>query len=168
MGGKGSGRKPSPCGTPAKYRYHRARGQDCPVCRDAWNDYIRANYRRKHGPSRKSGKSKTDALEARLVVLEAKLARGGCADCGRPITLENYMAFDLDHVNPADKSFTISTKYKHVGHDRLRAEIAKCELLCAYCHRLRTHRDRHHLLQIAKERRGLAAQHPTLFEEPTP
>ena len=167
MGGKGSGRKPSPCGTPAKYRYHRARGQDCPVCRAAWNDYIRARYKPKRPGLTGRARSRNEALEARLVVIEAKLARGGCADCGRPITLENYMAFDLDHVDPADKSFTISTKYKHVGHDRLRAEIAKCELLCAYCHRLRTHRDRHHLLQIAKERRGLAAQHPTLFEEPT-
>jgi hypothetical protein len=95
-------------------------------------------------------------------VLEAKLARGGCEDCGRAITVDNYFAFDLDHENPAEKAFTISSKYKHVSHDALRAEIAKFRLLCAYCHRLRTYRDRHHLIQIAQERRGQAA-HPTLF-----
>ena len=163
MGGKGSGPQPSPCGTPAKYRWHRVRKQDCAICKEAWRVYRKNNYRKKNGPSKKSGRSKQIALEARRIVLEAKLARGHCADCQRVITIDNYFAFDLDHIDPANKSFTISHKYKHVGLEALQAEIAKCRLLCAFCHRLRTHRDHHHLLQIAKIKRGHVV-HPTLFD----
>jgi hypothetical protein len=56
-----------------------------------------------------------------------------CTDCG-----QNYPPFvmDFDHVR--------GTKVRGVGEmrlystDRLIAEIAKCEVVCANCHRIRT------------------------------
>lgn len=57
-----------------------------------------------------------------------------CADCG-----VQYPPFvmDFDHRNPAEKSFTISVGLTHTL-DRLAEEIAKCDVVCANCHRVRT------------------------------
>jgi len=99
------------------------------------------------------------------LILEQKLARGACLECAREITVETVFAFDLDHRDPATKSFTISSHYGSVSLVDLQAEIDKCDLLCAFCHRLRTFRDWHHLLQVARSRGGRISLHPTLFEE---
>ena len=161
MGGPGSGRRPAPCGTTAKYQWHRKRGEDCGECRAAMREKSRQRYkpkgRKRNGAERKA--------KARELVLAAKLARGACLECRREISIENVFAFDLDHRDPVEKSFTISAKYSHVSLAELQAEIDKCDLLCAFCHRLRTYRDWHHLLQIAAKRGGRLSHHPTLFEE---
>ena len=63
-----------------------------------------------------------------------KMSRG-CQDCGyagHPAVLE------FDHVRGV-KSFTIGHK-AHYSLDRLKAEVAKCDVVCANCHRLRHHR----------------------------
>jgi hypothetical protein len=43
---------------------------------------------------------------------------------------------DFDHVGD-DKILDISHMRRH-NLDKLRAEIAKCEVVCACCHRIRT------------------------------
>lgn len=162
MGGPGSGRRPSPCGTAAKYQWHRKRGEDCPTCRTAAS----AAARLRRGP--KPSRSRTTAerkAKARQLILEQKLARRACLECAREITVETVFAFDLDHRDPAQKSFTVSSRYGNVSLADLQAEIDKCDLLCAFCHRLRTFRDWHHLLQVARSRDGSVSVHPTLFEE---
>lgn len=60
-----------------------------------------------------------------------KLARG-CADCGYA---QHPAALDFDHLS--NKSFAIAQ-----GRDRkwtlILEEIAKCDVVCANCHRIRT------------------------------
>ena len=62
------------------------------------------------------------------------LKTGPCADCGNTYPPE---CMDFDHRPDEDKSFDISR-----GSVRawpvVEAEIAKCELVCANCHRIRT------------------------------
>jgi hypothetical protein len=65
---------------------------------------------------------------------EYKLERG-CADCGyrdRPEALE------FDHLPEFEKSFTISLKVMSKTLDKLQEEVAKCEVVCSNCHRIRT------------------------------
>lgn len=57
-----------------------------------------------------------------------------CADCKG--TYPSYV-MDFDHVGD-DKLINVSTAVK-VGRRRLLAEAAKCEIVCANCHRQRTH-----------------------------
>ncbi len=58
----------------------------------------------------------------------------GCVDCGYNA---HPSALEFDHLPGAIKSFTISGRT--LGNaDRIRAEIAKCEVVCANCHRVRT------------------------------
>lgn len=55
-----------------------------------------------------------------------------CTDCGK---CYHHEVMEYDHV-VGKKAFSISTA-RSVGLDRLRAEIDKCELVCANCHRMR-------------------------------
>lgn len=57
-----------------------------------------------------------------------------CADCGQCF---HPIAMDFDHVG--DKVAGISQMLR-VGYtaQQIRGEIAKCELVCANCHRVRT------------------------------
>ena len=55
-----------------------------------------------------------------------------CADCGMRYEPEQM---DFDHVRDIKRA-NISTML-HVGLEQLLAEIAKCEVRCANCHRVR-------------------------------
>jgi 5-methylcytosine-specific restriction endonuclease McrA len=54
-----------------------------------------------------------------------------CADCGN---MFHPAAMDFDHLG--DKKFTISGA--DVALKTLMDEIAKCEIVCSNCHRIRT------------------------------
>ncbi len=59
----------------------------------------------------------------------------GCVDCGYA---ENPVALQFDHIGD-DKEFTIADNLT-CSTERLEAEVAKCEVVCANCHHIRTHR----------------------------
>ncbi len=112
-------------------------------CIDCSREYLRRHYKR-HADryrARAAARNEQRRRVVRSILQEAK-ARP-CADCGR-----RYPAFvmDFDHVDPETKRFTI-------GRDGwstrtlidLRGEIAKCDVVCANCHRLRTHTRRRSL-----------------------
>lgn len=62
------------------------------------------------------------------------LKAGPCLDCG-----VSYppCVMDFDHREPGTKRFNVS---QMAGQDEatIRAEVAKCDLVCSNCHRLRT------------------------------
>lgn len=60
-----------------------------------------------------------------------------CADCG-----EVYPHYVMDYDHLGDKEFEISDRPGGRSKERLLAEIAKCELVCANCHRERSHQRR--------------------------
>ena len=58
-----------------------------------------------------------------------------CADCSESYP---YWMMDFDHLR--DKEFSLSCFWRvTVDPVRVRAEIDKCEIVCANCHRTRTH-----------------------------
>lgn len=59
-----------------------------------------------------------------------------CVDCGGRF---HPVQMDFDHRDPAEKRFTLS-KVQLKGRDELLAEVAKCDVVCSNCHRLRTRR----------------------------
>lgn len=66
------------------------------------------------------------------------LRRVPCADCGG--TFEPYQ-MDFDHRDPTTKSFEVTTgRAMLMSRDRLLEEVAKCEILCANCHAIRSAR----------------------------
>jgi 5-methylcytosine-specific restriction endonuclease McrA len=72
-----------------------------------------------------------------------------CADCKRYFP---YYVMDFDHVK--GKSFQISHRTLN-SFDALHKEIAKCEIVCSNCHRIRTHRERDHKKTSLKGRSSI-------------
>jgi hypothetical protein len=104
--------------------------------REAKRAYDRA-YHAARTPEAKARKIALQADRQRnnLRELRAYKAERGCADCGEsdPIVLE------FDHRDPSQKDDNIGDAY-HGGWSlsRLLAEAAKCDVVCANCHRRRT------------------------------
>lgn len=63
------------------------------------------------------------------------LKKKSCMDCGNSFP---PVCMDFDHRNPAEKIDQISELIARVSLKRLLEEIAKCDLICANCHRIRT------------------------------
>lgn len=78
----------------------------------------------------------------RTLVLREALRRykeqHSCKDCGGRFIAE---VMEFDHTR-GQKKFSICEKGGDVSLATLKAEIAKCDLVCANCHRIRTYRRR--------------------------
>jgi hypothetical protein len=59
-----------------------------------------------------------------------------CADCGVQYP---YYVMEFDHLDADTKEFNVSAGVTSRSYERLMAEIAKCEVVCANCHAERTH-----------------------------
>jgi hypothetical protein len=158
MGGKGSGRKPAPCGTPAAYRAHWKRKETCQLCKTAWADYLRSK-RKPKTHRRQSAPVLSPLQKHRELVRNEKLLRGACMDCGLIIDDRTIVCIDFDHRDPALKSFTISQQMGRGHCSDIIEEMAKCDAVCRNCHAIRTHEAKHYLF-----RRDQRVMHETLFD----
>ena len=69
----------------------------------------------------------------RKYLMEYKQSRG-CSDCGESYP---YYMLDFDHLE--DKKHNLSALGQFNSLDELKDEVAKCEVVCANCHRIRTY-----------------------------
>jgi hypothetical protein len=103
----------------AKKRHHQKYG---------WGGRKRSISRK----ARDKKRSKEHIERNTLYVYNEKVVRG-CSHCSerRPSTL------DYHHVEPDKKEFEISNLMRRgLSFKKMKAEIAKCILLCANCHRV--------------------------------
>ena len=70
-------------------------------------------------------------MRAALVELKSK----PCMDCGNTFP---SCVMDFDHRNPEDKKYNVSQMVCRYSWTKILEEIAKCDLVCANCHRIRT------------------------------
>jgi hypothetical protein len=63
------------------------------------------------------------------------LKSGPCKDCGG---LYPSYVYDFDHRDPSQKTLEMSRAIRRESFKRLMKEVAKCDLVCANCHRVRT------------------------------
>lgn len=59
------------------------------------------------------------------------LLNNPCKECGE----SNPVVLEFNHRNPAEKCFAIADGLARYAFDKVKAEIEKCEVLCANCHR---------------------------------
>lgn len=78
--------------------------------------------------------ARTRRTNFRQEIQAIKLERG-CADCGYNA---HPAALDFDHRKGEVKLFTIGAVGSSQSREALLAEIAKCDVVCANCHRIRT------------------------------
>jgi hypothetical protein len=96
----------------------------------------------------RKGKYTTPAGWRRMVLWQQRrdfidsLRARPCADCknGFPTVV-----MEFDHRDPGTKSYTVSRMVMFATFDEIRTEAAKCDIVCANCHRMRTYRQRHTL-----------------------
>ncbi len=71
----------------------------------------------------------------RRAILDAIKVHAGCADCKR--TDLRPECLDFDHLPGTEKRWSVGVNMRRSGAALL-DEIAKCEIVCANCHRTRT------------------------------
>lgn len=107
------------------------------ICRECKNAQERERSKTPANREKRRGRSVSRYQQGRPII--DSLKNKPCADCG---ILWPPCAMEFDHPDPKVKSFTIS-KWAGGGiTPSLLAEIAKCDLICACCHRIRTQRQR--------------------------
>ena len=74
-------------------------------------------------------------------LLDAYKLSHGCAVCGYN---SNTVALDFDHIDPNTKLFNIGRSRAKVSLEALWKEVAKCQVLCANCHRIKTFENGEH------------------------
>lgn len=74
--------------------------------------------------------------QAGMVELLRDLRRVPCADCGGRFKPHQM---DFDHRNPSTKEFNVMTgRAMLMSTQRVLGEVAKCDIVCANCHSVRT------------------------------
>lgn len=74
------------------------------------------------------------SYQARNIAFILEQKQRPCADCGAQYP---HYVMDFDHVRGV-KIGNISEMVRDYSLAALKAEVAKCELVCANCHRIRT------------------------------
>lgn len=105
-------------------------------CPDCQSEYCKAHYRRnkkKHNKRRYLNNIKYRNRNRKFI----NSLKKKCFDCNRKYP--SYV-LDFDHRDPKLKSFMISHAVERAySLEVIKSEIAKCDLVCANCHRIRTH-----------------------------
>ena len=121
------------------WRY-RARGRRDNLCRACRAAYHRGHYlANKQRYVDQARDRKQREAQRRTEYLIEFFADHPCRDCGEtdPVVLE------FDHLS--DKRFDIGQALPYRNWESILAEIRKCEVVCANCHRRRTARRGGHL-----------------------
>ena len=79
--------------------------------------------------------ARVGALERNKEYLRRLRSRTPCADCGKKF---HFSAMDFDHVSGTKIGCLSELAGARVRLERLKEEAAKCEIVCANCHRVRT------------------------------
>ena len=114
-----------------RYIERGLRDNYCRPCRAAYKqEHYQAN-RRRYIDNARSRRERV--LDERMRYLVEYLRSHPCVDCGE----DDVLILEFDHLR--DKKFTISSGLQRNWNEVL-AEIEKCEVVCANCHRRRTAR----------------------------
>lgn len=100
-------------------------------CKHCASTYVRQHYRN----NRKYYLEKNRLKQERLTEIIRAAKSRPCADCGQ---VYPYYVMDFDHIAEEGKVAEISRLIHSRSIRRVSQEIAKCEVVCANCHRLRT------------------------------
>lgn len=111
-------------------------GQYCRFCSQGADAKYRMSGRGRYARRRSHRKAWTRRKTAVKPLLDAIKLAVGCVDCGYDRHAE---ALDFDHLPGTRKLFNIGAwAGLSVGWDEIFAELKKCEVVCANCHRVRT------------------------------
>ncbi len=137
-------RKCTNCGQKKNIKkfYQRKRGERAgkyyEICKECYKIRGRAYYFKNHDRQLSLAKlRKRKYIGERKIWLE-KVKNRPCVDCGK---IYSPWVMDFDHKDGGKKGASISWLAIHntSNIEKIEKEIAKCDLVCANCHRERTH-----------------------------
>lgn len=102
----------------------------------SWSKYC--SPRCKNTSPTKYANTKAYRQKRREMINQIKLD-SGCVRCGYN---EHPAALHFDHLDHTQKAFNVSQDPKR-SWESIEAEIAKCDVLCANCHSVRTHEEQY-------------------------
>lgn len=111
-------------------RYKSGRQTQCRQCSKEHYEANKTKYRQQIAVSKKAKRA-----EIRQFLREHLLSHP-CVDCGEA----DLVVLEFDHVR-GTKVMEISRLIKNASFARIRAEVEKCDVRCANCHRRKTARD---------------------------
>ena len=104
--------------------------------KDPLDERARAARRKHYDNNKQQYFDRREALRNELREVVKQVKSVPCMDCG--YSYPSYV-MDLDHRDPTDKIKEVG-KFIIAGNRKgLLLEIAKCDVVCANCHRERTH-----------------------------
>lgn len=123
------------------------RGHYCRRCQAA---YRRAHYERNRSDYLQRAMNEVRLKrEDGLLLLHEYLRSHPCVDCGET----DIVTLEFDHIDPATKTMPVGAMIGRRRWSIVLAEIQKCEVRCANCHRRRTAQQQQWKGRIS-ERRG--------------
>lgn len=101
------------------------------------------DYRGKQDPEEKRRKNREYMAKRRAErqVWLYDIKNVPCMDCGGRYP---GVCMDFDHRPGTGKRFNIGERFAMVNMGDLQAEVAKCDVVCSNCHRLRTYGELRH------------------------
>ena len=118
----------------------RQNGKLSSYCTKCTQEYCRAHYvknKAKANQRRYAHQKRTRQNLRQLLILAKDVP---CADCGER---HPFWAMDFDHRDPSTKEINPSRiSAEGWSLKRTESELAKCDVVCALCHRYRTHGER--------------------------
>lgn len=108
------------------------------LCKPCKNDYNREWYKKNSSKHKADVRRNAERYKERFVAIVTEYKSKGCADCGK--VYPPYV-MDFDHLEDTEKVANVASMAGW-SLEKVEAEIAKCEVVCANCHRIRTHKRR--------------------------
>lgn len=116
-------------------RQHTRRQSYCRACQNhAWREWYAEPANKERHLALVAARRRRRIQRNRALVSAAK--DRPCEDCGGEFDTE---VMDLDHIT-GEKLGEVSSMIYTAATSAVRREIAKCEVVCANCHRRRTRR----------------------------
>lgn len=117
---------------PIKDQARGTRGYYCRPCR---SEYGKAHYRQhRDNYLKRNVVAKVRRRFSNRDLLDAYLLTHPCVDCGE----DDPIVLDFDHVDPAQKLWSVAAMVSRQAQPAIEREIDKCVVRCANCHRMRT------------------------------
>jgi hypothetical protein len=127
----------STCGEPKpKTEFNRNRSKKDGLqskCRDCSRDLAKAHFEN----NREHYRNRNREYRRKLLEEVQKLKDRPCQDCGG--SFPPYV-MDFDHLDGETKVGSVGSLRKLGSLRQILQEVSKCEVVCANCHRVRTHR----------------------------
>lgn len=104
-----------------------------PHCRECSKAYVKNHYlkNKEYYLAKAKRRNVQIRIEIQKIIWD-HLTSHSCIDCGE----NNPIVLEFDHVK--GKTFTISRHGRDQTLEAVKAEIEKCEIRCANCHRIKT------------------------------